>query len=131
MGMKLRSDSRYVSEINVTPMVDVMLVLLIIFMVAAPMLDQGIEVDLPKTKKAPSVSVDHKPVILVMRLDGQIYMGDKKIQNIEKLLRSFDKEKQILLRADQQVPYGLVAKLMSNVKNLGFGKLGLITEEEK
>lgn len=120
------------SDINVTPLVDVMLVLLIIFMVTAPMMVQGIPVSLPKTTSEPLPDEkDH----LVISVDGsqQIYINDYKVA-LEALHAKLEKiyegrpDQKIYLRADKSVPYGLVARVMAEVKNAGVEKLGMVTE---
>lgn len=123
------SRSRYMSEINVTPMVDVMLVLLIIFMVAAPMLEQGVDVDLPKTKKSSSVSVDSKPIVLSVNQGGEIFIGSDRVRNLERYLDNLPKDKQILLKADQRIPYGKIADIITIIRTAKFTKLGLVTQE--
>ncbi len=123
------------ADINVTPLVDVMLVLLIIFMVTAPMMTQGIDVNLPETTARP-LRQDDKPVIITIDRKGRISLGNLKgdrtlmNQELAKIARS-STEKTILLRADKKVPYGIVARIMSDVKNNGFDKLGMITIPEK
>ncbi len=121
-----------VSEINVTPMVDVMLVLLIIFMVTAPMMTQGLEVDLPETT-ARSLRQQEEPLVVTLDKDGKIMLG--KIEVVQAMLRSQlekrniqDKDQPIFLKADKQVPYGLVVAIMAEIKAAGFDKLGMITQ---
>jgi biopolymer transport protein TolR len=124
-----------VADINVTPLVDVMLVLLIIFMVTAPMMTQGIDVNLPETTAKP-LRQDDKPVIITIDKKGNISLGklkgDRNLLNQElaRIARG-STEKTILLRADKQVPYGIVAQVMADVKSKGFDKLGMITVPEK
>ncbi|NOQ45510.1 MAG: protein TolR [Desulfobulbaceae bacterium] len=121
-----------VAEINVTPMVDVMLVLLIIFMVTAPMMTQGIEVDLPETT-AKSLRQQEKPLMISITKDGDIHLGTTKVNAslLMQQLRSLPAEKKkepIYLSADQHVPYGLVVSIMADIKRAGFEKLGMITK---
>lgn len=125
------------AAINVTPFVDVMLVLLIIFMITAPMLTEGINVDLPKTTATPLkqeksplvVSVNSKEEIAIGEIEGNMEFLK---QELLKLARS-EPDKTILLKADKKATYGLVAKVMAEVKEAGFTKLGMVTnpEEEK
>ena len=122
------------SEINVTPFVDVMLVLLIIFMVTAPMLQQGIGISLPKTK-ASSSQISKEPFILKIRKDKSIYIGDRSIHlnNLsEKLIALFEhRPKEIIyLQADQLVPYGFVAQTLGEIKYSGFSDVSLITNSK-
>jgi biopolymer transport protein TolR len=127
--MAFNRDRSVLSEINVTPLVDVMLVLLIIFMVTAPMLKQGIDVDLPHAK-GKSLPAEER-IMIVMKRNGTIYLNDKKMklsQIVEKL-RSVSKiNPEVYLRADRRVPYGEVVKLMAEIKEAGIEKLGMVTE---
>ena len=121
-----------VADINVTPLVDVMLVLLIIFMVTAPMMTQGIEVDLPETT-AKALRQKEEPLMVTLKKDGEIYLGKVKmdIPLLRQQLGAMseeEKERPIYLRADENVAYGLVVGLMSDIKQAGFEKLGMITE---
>ncbi len=126
------SKSRVVlSEINVTPLVDVMLVLLIIFMVTAPMMKQGLEVELPQTVST-GMSTPDKPYILVIKKNKKIYAGDEAIglsQLSQKLKYTFKtrKNKQIYIQADKSVNYGLVAEAMAEVRAAGIFSIGLVT----
>jgi biopolymer transport protein TolR len=136
MGMSTGGGrGRAVSEINVTPLVDVMLVLLIIFMVTAPLITQGVDVDLPKTKAA-SLEGTEKKTVLSITKDKQIFIGtnkenpipfdqlEEKLKNNEKLQR----EKEIYLHADQKLEYGFVVQVMAKVQNAGIEKLGMVTD---
>jgi biopolymer transport protein TolR len=127
-----------VSEINVTPLVDVMLVLLIIFMVTAPMMTQGLNVDLPETT-AKALRQENEPIVISIDKDSQISLGKIPIVQAQ-LLQQLSKEseeakkKPIFLQADKNVPYGVVASVMADIKNAGFDKLGMVTkpsEKEK
>ena len=127
-----RGKRRLVADINVTPFVDVMLVLLIIFMVTAPMMTQGVDVNLPETTAKP-LRQDDKPVIISIDKKGAIALG--KIKGDLNLLRQelhklaqIDSNKTILLKADKKVPYGVVAQVMADVKEAGFNKLGMVTK---
>ncbi len=120
---------RPLSEINVTPFVDVMLVLLVIFMVTAPLLQQGIDVKLPeaKGKELP----DEERITLVIKKDGTIYMNETPVSMnaMSAKLRAISKlNPNVFLRADRDVPYGRVVGVMAEVKGAGIEKLGMITE---
>jgi biopolymer transport protein TolR len=123
---------RLVSDINVTPMVDVMLVLLIIFMVTAPMMTQGLNVDLPETTSK-SLRQEEKPLILTINKDGEISINNVSlvrklmIQELEKNYRA-NKDQPLFLRADKNVPYGIVVGVMADIKAVGFDKIGMITK---
>src|SRR3989338_10140716 len=115
------------SEINVTPFVDVMLVLLIIFMVTAPLLQQGIDVNLPKAKGkelGPS-----ERVVITIKKDGKIYL-DKSSVDIDALRTRLSTmtDRDVFLRADGEVPYGIVVEVMGELREIGIEKLGMVTE---
>lgn len=120
------------SDINVTPLVDVMLVLLIIFMVTAPMMMQGVEVNLPKTTTR-HIKTREDPLLLTVNKKKEIFLERHKIQlegldtKIKKIFEN-RREKEVLLRADKDVPYGFVIKVIANVKRAGIDKLGMVTE---
>jgi biopolymer transport protein TolR len=122
----------FMSDINVTPLVDVMLVLLIIFMVTAPMMMQGVEVNLPKTTTK-HIKTREDPLLLTVNKEREIFLERHKI-NLEgldtKIKKIFEnrREKEVLLRADKDVPYGFVIKVIANVKRAGIDKLGMVTE---
>jgi len=134
MGMAQPSNksSRVVmSEINVTPFVDVMLVLLVIFMVTAPMMQQGIDVDLPETA-ATGTSPSDEPFILEIKKNGRIFVGKNQIdmpQLSSKLKAIFAtrKNKEIFIQADKSVSYGIVAQAMGEIKSAGISQIGLVT----
>jgi biopolymer transport protein TolR len=120
------------SEINVTPLVDVMLVLLIIFMVTAPMLSMGIDVNLPRVKSK-SVDVNEEKLVLTVNEAREIYLNKTRIPLAElnsKLEAIFSNriDREVFLRADKNVPYGFVVEVMSEVRRAGVDKLGMITE---
>lgn len=120
------------SDINVTPFVDVMLVLLIIFMVTAPMMMQGVEVNLPKTTTR-NIKTQDEPLIVTVNKKKEILLETHKISldNLESKIRkifSNRREKEILLKADRDLPYGFVMKVVAGIKRAGIDKLGMITE---
>ena len=125
---------RPLSEINVTPFVDVMLVLLIIFMVTAPMMLQGVDVDLPETLTQP-LRVKDEPLILTVKKDGKFFLGRKEIpvvvlrQKLEAIFEGRD-SKEIFLRADEDAPYGVVVKALAAAREAGAKQLGMVTEPE-
>ena len=123
------------SEINVTPMVDVMLVLLIIFMVTAPLMQQGVQVDLPKTQ-AQNIQEDQQRVILSITKDQKIYIGKTEVSRDEleqKLLvnEKLKTDKEIYLQADRLIPYGFVVDIMAVLKRAGVDQVGMLTEPVK
>jgi len=126
------NQDKALSEINVTPLVDVMLVLLIIFMVTAPMLSMGIDVNLPRVQSK-SVDVTEEKLILTVNENREIYLNKVKIPLAElnsKLEAIFSSriDREVFLRADKNVPYGFVVEVMSEVRKAGVDKLGIITE---
>jgi len=125
-----------IADINVTPMVDVMLVLLVIFMVTAPMMFSGIQLKLPKTGKVSSLQLSNELVILSVSAGEEFYLGKEKVPR-EKLIQTLvglmskSKTDVIYLRADYELKYEKVAKLMSALKNAGISNIALVTEIEK
>ena len=120
------------SDINVTPFVDVMLVLLIIFMVTAPMMMQGVEVNLPQTTTK-NIKTREDPLILSVNTKKEIFIEERaiKIEDLEtkvKAIFKYRKNKEVLLRADREVPYGFVIQVIAGIKKAGIDKLGMITE---
>ena len=115
------------SEINVTPFVDVMLVLLIIFMVTAPLLQQGIDVTLPQARGKEMPPAER--VIITVKKDGNIYL-DKTTVTLETLKLNLSKisDKEVFLKADKDVPYGIVVTIMGELREIGIEKLGMVTE---
>lgn len=120
------------AEINVTPLVDVMLVLLIIFMITAPMLQQQLDVNLPETSNAPQMTAED-PVILTVTKQGgiSIHQTTYSLETLRPKLQSLyagRKDREIFLRADTDVPYGLVVTVMDELKKVGIFKLGMVTQ---
>ncbi len=127
-----QSEKRSMADINVTPLVDVMLVLLIIFMVTAPMLSMGIDVNLPRVKSK-SIDLAEEKLILSINENKEIYLNKTRMpfQDLNaKLTAIFDKrvDREIFLRADKNIPYGFVVEVMSEIRKAGIDKLGMITE---
>ena len=122
----------FVSEINVTPFVDVMLVLLIIFMVTAPMMTQGVDVELPETESVESLPTDNENMILSLQADGTNYLDEYKvpIEELETKVAVLVKEqkRQLFLKADKNVPYGTVMAIMGRIKAAGIERLGMVAE---
>ncbi len=120
------------SEINITPLVDVMLVLLIIFMITAPMMNRGVELDLPKAQAKP-MEVDDSKLILTIDKERKVFLGKTYIPN-EKLKEALSnnarlqREKELYLKADKVVPYGFVVQVMAIIKKAGIPKLGMVTD---
>jgi len=137
MGISSNNNNRLLSEINVTPFVDVMLVLLVIFMITAPILYQGVDVNLPKASSEPIPSKSQKNIIVTVNKEGKIYIEKEELTlrelkvRVKTLVRESGKqpgEQEIYLRADKEVPYGIVMEVMSKIRSGGIEKIGLITE---
>jgi len=126
------NNDRLISDINVTPFVDVMLVLLIIFMVAAPMMVQGVSVSLPEATAKQLPSGEDQLVISIDK-DNRIYINDYNVsldffqEKLAKILKN-RQDREVFLRADKGITYGMVVRVMSEVKGAGVEKLGMITE---
>ena len=122
-----------VSEINVTPLVDVMLVLLIIFMVTAPMMAQGVEVDLPPAAEAEALSADEDQLVLTVTAEQKVFLGTSEIplDRVSELLSTNAKlqaDKELLLHADHRLPYGVVVRVMAAAKKGGAESIAMVTD---
>lgn len=131
MAFEQQSDDN-ISQINVTPLVDVMLVLLVIFMVTAPIIQQGVNVDLPEVTAGPLTGKDEQLVVAVSR-DGKVQLNDNllKIEELGDKLAAIARVRptsEVYLRADKNVPYGKVIEVMAAVRGAGIKKLGMVTE---
>jgi len=125
----------YAHEINVTPLVDVMLVLLIIFMITAPMMTRGIKVKLPETT-AKALPQKERPQTVVLNKKGVIYLNSVRIDRMAlkarlSAMKKKDPKLKVILRADKDVPYGIVARLITDIKEAGIQELGLVTRPPK
>lgn len=134
MAMNLGAGGKLVSEINVTPFVDVMLVLLIIFMVATPMMTEGLEVDLPQTRQVEVLPAESDHMILTIRRDGTIFLDEYAVNSLQDLGGYLlhlvkEKNKSLFLQADKEVPYGLVVEVMGEIKAAGIENLGVMAEQ--
>jgi biopolymer transport protein TolR len=126
---------RPMSEINVTPMVDVMLVLLIVFMVAAPLMTVGVAIDLPETE-ARQMNTESKPITISVTPDGQVFLADAQVP-LEELVDRVaavavnGTEDRIYVRGDTSANYGAVMRVMGTLSGAGYSKIGLITDQEQ
>src|ERR1700733_6127099 len=126
------------SEINVTPFVDVMLVLLIVFMVSAPLLTVGVPIDLPQSQ-AKALQQDNEPLTVSVNVDGQVYLQDKQIElddlvpKLQAIIdaRHGDPNEQIYVRGDRKVDYGTMMKVMGRISGAGYHKVALVTNVEQ
>lgn len=125
--MEKQRQRQALSEINVTPFVDVMLVLLIIFMVTAPLLQQGIDINLPQAKGKEMAPAER--IVITIKKDGKIYL-DKTAVTLKNLSAKLSKStnKEVFLKADKDVPYGAVVSVMGELREIGIEKLGMVTE---
>jgi biopolymer transport protein TolR len=136
-GRRRRGVPRYaaMADINMTPFIDVMLVLLIIFMVAAPLLSSGVPIDLPQTKAA-ALNVDQKPLSVSIDDKGGVFLADQPVvvDQLPERLKALAKDgydERIYVRASRGVVYGRVAEIMSIVTSAGYKKVALVTDQEK
>lgn len=126
-----QSSNRFLSEINVTPFVDVVLVLLIIFMVTAPMMQEGVDVNLPQAK-GKSLPSKEKRMTVTITSKKEVYLNDRKVElsELEDRLKKIFQDrvnKELFLKADEVVPYGFVVKTMSLIRTAGIDQLGMVT----
>lgn len=124
---------RRMSEINVTPFVDVMLVLLVVFMVTAPLLSSGVQVDLPKSQARQIQDQDNKPLEVTLNKDGKIYIGETEVSNdrLVSLLSGMtnnDSDRRIFIRADRTLSYGQVMEILGTLNAAGFRKVALLSD---
>jgi biopolymer transport protein TolR len=136
-GRRRRGVPRYgaMADINMTPFIDIMLVLLIIFMVAAPLLATGVAVDLPQTKAGP-LNINQKPISIAINEQGQLFLMDAPVTSEELIPKLQDAAKdgldeRIYLRADKGIAYGRVAEVMASLATAGYKKVALVTETDK
>ena len=127
-----RKKNRSMSQINVTPFVDVMLVLLIVFMITAPLLTVGVTVDLPKTK-ASQLSAKGDPIVISIKQNGELFIQERAIDTLQLLPRleaisSGNKNLRIYVRGDKNVPYGIVLDTIAKIKSSGFKKVALVAK---
>lgn len=145
MGAQLQSGSRIgsagarsrsyrkMSEINVTPFVDVMLVLLVVFMITAPLLTSGVDVNLPQTDAKPITDEDNKPMEITMKLNGEVYIGETKVERerLIALLQAMtkdDPDRRIFIRGDKGLNYGQIMDVLGALNGAGFRKVALLSE---
>ncbi|MDI6854467.1 MAG: biopolymer transporter ExbD [Deltaproteobacteria bacterium] len=130
MALGLKNSRQPLSEINVTPFVDVMLVLLVIFMVTAPMFSQGLPVNLPEAKASPMAH--DQPMVVSISRERLVFVGDRQVELADlggavKPITPGAGGREILLKSEREVPYGLVVQVMSILKEAGVEKLGIVT----
>ena len=132
LNNKMQKKYKTMSQINVTPFVDVMLVLLIVFMITAPLLTVGVSVDLPKTK-ASQLNSKGDPIIISIKKNGELFIQERKIDSLQllprlKAISSGNKNLKIYVRGDKNVPYGLVLDTIAKIKSSGFKKVALVAK---
>jgi biopolymer transport protein TolR len=120
-----------IAAINVTPLVDVMLVLLVIFMVTAPIIQQGVQVNLPQAQSG-AIAGTEEPLVVTIAKNGKVYLNDNVMSGDElgkklRAIRKLQADKQVYLRADQDVRYGIVMKTIAEIKQAGIERLGMVT----
>ena len=129
---RMHKKNRVISQINVTPFVDVMLVLLIVFMITAPLLTVGVSVDLPKTK-ASQLNSKGDPIIISIKKNGELFIQEREIDTFQllprlKAISSGNINLRIYVRGDKDVPYGLVLDTIAKIKSSGFKKVALVAK---
>ena len=129
---KMHKKNKVISQINVTPFVDVMLVLLIVFMITAPLLTVGVSVDLPKTK-ASQLNSKGDPIIISIKKNGALFIQEREIDTVQllprlKAISSGNKNIRVYVRGDKDVPYGLVLNTTAKIKSSGFKKVALVAK---
>ena len=129
---RMHKKNRVISQINVTPFVDVMLVLLIVFMITAPLLTVGVSVDLPKTK-ASQLNSKGDPIIISIKKNGALFIQEREIDTVQllprlKAISSGNKNLRVYVRGDKDVPYGLVLNTIAKIKSSGFKKVALVAK---
>ncbi|MBN2428555.1 MAG: protein TolR [Deltaproteobacteria bacterium] len=135
VGNRGRGPRQTLSQINVTPLVDVMLVLLIIFMVTAPMLETGVDVNLPEVENAPGLPQSKEPLIVTVDKQGSISIGKTRVEKVEKLtpvirqILSTRQDKAVFLEADRDVNYGRVVQVLAAIRRAGVQRLGMVSRE--
>jgi biopolymer transport protein TolR len=135
VAFDFRSNRRILAEINLTPLVDVVFVLLIIFMVTAPLMTQGVDVDLPRTRTVKELPSTAEHVVLTVKKGGEIFIDeyavplDKLEAHLKRLVSA--QKKSLFLRADAAVPYGRVVEVMGEIKAAGIDKMSVVAEQEK
>lgn len=131
MDASSQRDATTISQINVTPLVDVMLVLLVIFMVTAPIIQQGVQVNLPQAKTSAIPGTEEYLIVTVAK-NGNLYLNDnamslKELGDKLRAIKKLQADKQVYLRADQDVRYGIVMKAIAEIKQAGIERLGMVT----
>jgi len=132
-GLSRRHNQGLMTQINVTPMVDVMSVLLSVFMITAPMLTAGVEVDLPKAGAKAVSQKDDNPLEVTVSRDGKIYMGEtevrlERLKGILKAIGVEGKDRKVYIKADMHLSYGIVMEVMGAVSSSGFTRIALVTD---
>ena len=132
INSKMHKKNKVISQINVTPFVDVMLVLLIVFMITAPLLTVGVSVDLPKTK-ASQLNSKGDPIIISIKKNGALFIQEREIDTVQllprlKAISSGNKNLRVYVWGDKDVPYGLVLNTIAKIKSSGFKKVALVAK---
>jgi biopolymer transport protein TolR len=123
------------SDINVTPLVDVCLVLLVIFMVVTPMIQAGVKVDLPKTAKAPALPGEQNELAVTIRQDGTLWVrgtqtADGDLRNVLAAIHQAEPDREVIVRGDRRLQYEKVSEVLTTLSDVGFARIGLVTERK-
>lgn len=135
MAFDYKGNRKFLTEMNLTPLMDLVFNLLIIFMISAPLMTQGLDVDLPETKAAQELPADKDHLILTVDRSGRIFVDEfeVKVEELENYLRKLavEQKKALYMKADGEVPYGVVVKVMGEAKAAGIDKLGMVAEQTR
>lgn len=135
-GRRTGGTYRPMAEINMTPFIDVMLVLLIVFMVAAPLLTTGVQVDLPDSKAKAITDEDNEPIEVTLAKDGKIYIGDTEfkenriVEQLKAMSEGRSESPRIYIRGDKSLEYGRVMRIIGSINGAGFTKVALLSEQK-
>ncbi len=135
MGAQLGSRGRFVAEINITPFVDVMLVLLIIFMVTAPMMQEGIDIQLPQTKEVDTLPTETENLVISITKEGSIYIDTYEVpfEEVQARLVALieTKDRPVYLQADKEIAFDLVVRVMGEIKAAGIANMGIVARRDE
>ncbi|EPR37041.1 Biopolymer transport protein ExbD/TolR [Desulfovibrio sp. X2] len=133
MAFDYRSNRKFLTEMNLTPLMDLVFNLLIIFMISAPLMNQGLDVDLPKTKAVQDLPTDKDHLVLTVKKDGSIFVDEYQVKadELENYLQKLavNQKKALYIRGDADVPYGVIMRVMGEAKAAGIDKVGMVAEE--
>lgn len=136
MGLQVDDSQNAISDINITPFVDVILVLLLVFMISAPLMFNNIDLSLPKTKKVNKLKITKENIVLSMTKNGEFFLGktkmswEKVLQELIQSSKNKNLDQKVFIRADFSIPYGQLAQVLSELKRNGINSISLVTQSE-